>query len=169
MMTWNKKNFQSQGGRNQDEDKDDITRTEPTNMEEEEEEVLKEIQGGGETTATRSEQVSSRSTRLIKEMGACLYKIGLSATEEEYYNTMWKMSKMALDSAGIGGGFIDTSKLHVMKFKEAMAGKDSDKWQKAFDKEHEHMQKHCVWKLLPIKEVPKGSKMLTTTLGYEKG
>ena len=43
---------------------------------------------------------------------------------------MWKMSKMALVGAGIGGGFIDTSELNVMKFKEAMAGKDSDKWQK---------------------------------------
>ena len=75
---------------------------------------------------------------------------------------------MALVSAGIRGGFIDASELHVMKFKEAMAGKDSDKWQKAVDKEHECMQKHHVWEPVPIKEVSKGSKVLTQTWAMKK-
>ena len=135
--------------------------------EEEEEEVLEEIQGGGETT-TRSGQVTTRPTRLIKETGACSYKIRLSVAEEEYYNKMWKMSEMALVGAVIGGGFINMSELHVMKFKEAMAGKDSDKWQKAFDKEHEHMQKHHIWVPVPIEEVLKGSKVLTSTWAIKK-
>ena len=46
------------------------------------------------------------------------------------------MNKMALVGAGIGGGFIDTNELHVTKYKEAMARKDADKWQKAVDEEH---------------------------------
>jgi hypothetical protein len=44
--------------------------------------------------------------------------------EEKYYDTMWKLSETAFVGAGIGGGFVDTSELHVMKFKEAMEGKD---------------------------------------------
>ena len=46
---------------------------------------------------------------------------------------MWKMNELALVSAGIGGGFVDMNELYVMKFKEAMAGKDAKKWQKAVD------------------------------------
>ena len=101
-------------------------------------------------------------------MGTCSYEIRLSAAEHEYCNTMWKMSEMALVSAGIGGGFIDTNELHVMKYKEAMAGKDTEKWQKAVDEEHECMMQHHVWEPVPIEEVPKGSKILTLTWAMKK-
>jgi hypothetical protein len=90
--------FEVGEGENQDEDKDDVTGTELADTEEEEEEVLEEIQGGEDTT-TRSGRVTSKPTRLIEEMDACSYEIGLSAAEEEYYNTMWKMSEMALVGA----------------------------------------------------------------------
>ena len=94
----------------------------------------------------------SRPARLIEEIGTYSYDIRLSAAEEEYYNTMWKMSKMALVGAGISSGFIAMNKLHVMKYKEAKAGKDADKWQKkAVDEEHECMMKHHVWEQVPIK------------------
>ena len=117
---------------------------------------------------TRSGQSISKPTRLIEEMGACSYEIGLSVAEQEYYNVMWKMNKVALVGAGIGGGFIDTNELHVMKYKEAMAGKDADKWQKAVDKEHECMMKHEVWMSMPIEEVPENSKILTSTWAMKK-
>jgi hypothetical protein len=158
-------------GENQDKDKDDVTGMESTvwclDTEEEEDEVLKEVQGG-EDTMTRSGRVTSKLTRLIEEMGACSYEIRLFPAKQEYYNTMWKISKMALVGAGIGGGFIDTNELHVMKFKEAMAGKDSVQWQKAVNEEHERMQKHYVWEPVHIKELPKGLKVLTLTWAMKK-
>lgn len=155
--------FEVGEGENQDEDTDDVTGTE-----EEEDEALEEVQGGEDTITTRSGRVTSKPTRLIEEMGACSYEIGLSAAEQEYYDTTWKISEMALVGAGIGGGFVDTNELHVMKFKEAMAGKDSVQWQKAVDEEHERMQKHRVWEPVPIKELPKGSKVLTSTWAMKK-
>ena len=78
------------------------------------------------------------------------------------------MSEMTLVGAGIGGGFVDTNELHVMKFKEAMARKDADKWQEAVDEEHEHMMKHKVWEPVPVENVPKGSKILTSTWAMKK-
>jgi hypothetical protein len=44
------------------------------------------------------------------------------------------MLETAFVSSGIGGGFMNTSKLHVMKFKEGMAGEDYVKWQKAVER-----------------------------------
>jgi hypothetical protein len=38
---------------------------------------------------------------------------------------MWKISETAFVSAGVGGGFVDTTELHIMKYKEAMMGKDA--------------------------------------------
>jgi hypothetical protein len=81
---------------------------------------------------------------------------------------MWKMSETAFVGAGIGGGFVDTTELHIMKYKEAMAGKDAKKWQKAVDEKHDHMLKHCVWQPVSAKKVPKGSKVLTSTWAMKK-
>ena len=120
-----------------DDEKSEITDTEQADvMDEEEEEPLDGIQEDA-GIVTRSGRAISKPTRLIEEMGACSYEIGLSAAEREYYNVMWKMGEMALVGAGIGGGFVDTNELHVMKYKEAMARKDAEKWQKAVDEEHE--------------------------------
>ena len=41
-----------------------------------------------------------------------------------------------LVGAGMGGGFINTQELHVMEYKEAMAGADADKWSEAVMEEH---------------------------------
>ena len=37
---------------------------------------------------------------------------------------------------GIGGGFLDTSKLKPMKYKQAMSTKDKDQWMKAVEDEY---------------------------------
>jgi hypothetical protein len=114
--------------------------------------------------------VTFQPTRLIEEMGATAspYEIGLSAAEDKYYNAMWKMSETAFVGAGIGGGFIDTSELHVMKFKEAMSGKDKVQWQNAVEEEHQRMVKHKVWEPVSKDELPEGSKVLTSTWAMKK-
>jgi hypothetical protein len=120
--------------------------------------------------ATRLGRVVMKLMRLIEEIGAAASSgdIGLSEAEEKYYDTMWKMSEMAFVGAGIGGGFVDTNELHVMKYKEAIAGKDAPKWEIAVEEEHECMMKHKVWEPVPIEELPKDSKVLTSTWAMKK-
>jgi hypothetical protein len=44
----------------------------------------------------------------------------LTPAEENYYATMKELGEFGLIGAGIGGGFLNTSELHVMKVDEAM-------------------------------------------------
>jgi hypothetical protein len=55
-----------------------------------------------------------------------------------------------------------------MKYKEAMASSDRDKWQKAVDEEHERMLKHNMWKPVLRKDVPEGTKILMLTWAMKK-
>jgi hypothetical protein len=55
-----------------------------------------------------------------------------------------------------------------MKYDEAMAGPDKDKWKQVVKEEHEHMIKTNVFKVVTYKDVPKGSKILTSTWAMKK-
>jgi hypothetical protein len=67
--------------------------------------------------------------RLITEMDAAAndYEIQLVPAEEKYYSAMKELGEFGLIGAGIGGGFLNTSKLHVMKFDKAMTRQDKPK------------------------------------------
>ena len=65
--------------------------------------------------------------------------------------------------AGIGGGFLDTSELKPMKYKEAMSTKDKEQWIKAVDDKYNWMVSQSVWKAVNKKDVPSTAKILTTT------
>jgi len=69
---------------------------------------------------------------------------------------------------GAGDGFLDTSELHVMKYKEAMETPEANEWEKAVDEEHKRMVKNKVFKAVPVQEVPEGSKILTSTWSMKK-
>ena len=64
--------------------------------------------------------------------------------------------------AGLGGGFVNTNKLKVMKFDEAMRT-DKEGWTKAVKEEHDRMVENKVWQPVKVKDVPKGAKILTST------
>jgi hypothetical protein len=74
----------------------------------------------------------------------------------------------ALIGAALGGGFDNTTELHVMNYREAMASAEKDKWVAAMDEEHQQMVHHKVWKAIPPSEVPKDSKIITTTWSNKK-
>jgi hypothetical protein len=108
---------------------------------------------------------------LIEEYGASgydKYSIGLIGAEQQYYKIMLESGEFAFVGARLGGGFMNTSKLHVMKYKEAMASSDHDKWQQVLDEEHERMLKHNVSKPVLRKDVPEGAKILTSTWAMKK-
>jgi hypothetical protein len=118
-----------------------------------------------------SGQAVTKLTCLIEEYGASgydNYSIGLTEAEQQYYKIMCESGEFAFVGAGLGGGFMNTTKLHVMKYKEAMASSNCNKWQKAVDEEHERMLKHNVWKPVLRKDVPEGAKILTLTWAMKK-
>ena len=88
--------------------------------------------------------------------------------ENCYHEAMGEIGELACVGAGIGGGFMNTNELHVMKFDEAMATADKDKWQKAVNEEHDCMTKCNVWKPVKIKEVPEGAKVISSTWAMKK-
>ena len=89
-------NFGVREGENEDDDKSEIANTEQANMVDEEEGPLNDVQVDKGIITRSGRVVISKPMRLIEEMGACSYEISLSAVEQEYYNTMWKINEMAL-------------------------------------------------------------------------
>ena len=70
--------------------------------------------------------------------------------------------------AGTGGGFVNTQELHVMKYEDALKSKDADKWLKAIEEEHDRMVEKGVFEVVPRKDVPAGSKIMTNTWAMKK-
>lgn len=90
--------------------------------------------------------------------------------EQVYYNAMQQVpiGEVGLVGAGLGGGFINTKELRVMKYNEAMQQPDADKWKEGVEREYERMEEHDVFKAVPIDEVPKGAKILSSTWAMKK-
>jgi hypothetical protein len=58
-------------------------------------------------------------------------------------------AECAFIGAALGGGFDNTTELHVMKYREAMESDNKEKWLVAMKEEHERMVKNKVWKAIP--------------------
>jgi hypothetical protein len=136
---------------------------------------------------TMSGRVVRPPSRLIAEMGnlatqghnsAINYEISLSQPEYNFYSVMTQLDgdvgelacmasvkgmEFALVGAALGGGFEDTTQLHVMNYEEAMASDDHDNWMKAMKEEHDRMVAMGVWKAVPPSAVPPNETILTTT------
>jgi hypothetical protein len=73
-----------------------------------------------------------------------------------------------LIGAVLGGGFDNTTELHMMNYCEAMALADKDKKIKAMEEEHDRMVHHVAWKAVPPPEVPDNAKLITLTWANKK-
>ncbi len=130
------------------------------------------------TVTTRAGRTVIAPQRLIAEMSAPAtdgYEIALTMAERNYYEAMKQFpdgefapGEVALVGAGLGGGFENTHELHVMKYDEAMASADKEKWVIAVDQEHDRMDDHKVFKAVPPESVPAGTKILTSTWAMKK-
>ena len=80
----------------------------------------------------------------------------------------YKNVEYACVGLGKVDGFLDTSELHVMKYKDAMKTEEASEWQEAVDEEYKRMEKNKVFKAVPIEEVPEDSKILTSTWSMKK-
>ena len=88
------------------------------------------------------------------------YTALMTASSNEYMpyevvNIALNINELAAVGAGIGGGFLNTSELRVLKYKEAINGPDREHWLKAIEEEHERMVKNNAFKTVKRKDVPK--------------
>ena len=89
-------------------------------------------------------------------------------TFDELIDEFKRKDELAAVGAGIGGGFINTKELHVMKYKEAMSKPDRENWVQAVKEEHDRFLKYGVFKPVKIEDVPRDAKVITTTLAMKK-
>jgi hypothetical protein len=95
--------------------------------------------------------------RLIAEMNPAAndYEIQSTPVEENYYAAMKELGEFGLIGAGIGGGFLNTSELHVMKFDEAITKADKPNWDKVVLEEHDRFMDHTPFESSNRDEIPK--------------
>jgi hypothetical protein len=88
--------------------------------------------------------------------------------EEQEKSKNDNLIEMLCIGARIGEGILHTGELHVLNYKNAMAGDDREDWKKAIDKEHERMIENKVWIPRKLKDLPENAKLLTTTWAMKK-
>jgi hypothetical protein len=54
--------------------------------------------------------------------------------------------------AGMGEGILHIGELHVLNYKNLMAGSDCENWKKAINKEHDRTIENNVWILRKLKD-----------------
>ena len=127
-------------------------------------------------TATRSGRRVQTPRRLTTETGMAAAAAEASncttastEAEETCHATMHHTNadndkpEIACVGAGLGGGFTHTSELRPMKFKEAVAGPESDEWRDAVEEEFDRVIKHNVWEPVKKKEVPANAHVIDST------
>jgi hypothetical protein len=119
---------------------------------------------------TRSGRNVKLPDRLITKMNAAAndYEIRLTPAEENYYAAMKEIGEFGLIGAGIGGGFVNTSELHVLKFDEAMTKTDKPNWNKAVLEEHDRFTDNTAFQAVNKDEIPKDTKIITSTWAMKK-
>ena len=181
-------NDESNDDSNEDDSSESSDNDENNNDEESKVDDNENDDGGWQTTpkkhTTRSGRTVKTPDRLIDQMGTAMGK-SFSNAESNYYGVLAdnddfddnEAATMAITEvckeiaalgAGIGGRFENTQELHVMKFNEAMSKDGKPEWEKAVNEEHERYVKDEVFKPVKIKDVPKDTKVITTTWSMKK-
>ena len=127
---------------------------------------------------TQSGRVSRPPERLIEEIGGMgVAGLNITALEMQYLLYLMNLQMNEYDrndiqfnlvGAGIGDGIANTKELRVMKFKEAMATNDSDKWLEAVEEEYKKMTGMNVWHSVNVDKLPRNSRVLSTTWAMKK-
>jgi hypothetical protein len=80
----------------------------------------------------------------------------------------FRKGELACVGAGLGGGFETTEELRPLKYDEAMATEDREKWTKAVEEEYKRMVDYSVFEPVPRSGLPDGAKILTSTWAMKK-
>ena len=120
--------------------------------------------------------------RLTAQVGGHLEDFQGNAIEMNYLGRMAELDnaeiataavaeeniEISLVGAGVGGGFGKTSELKVMNYQEAMQSPSAADWKVEVKKEKERFDKFNVVTVIPLSQVPKGHKIMTTTWAMKK-
>jgi hypothetical protein len=153
------------------------------------------------TLTTRSGRNVTAPVCLVEEISAMAsnyYGIGLTSSEQGYYDAMHEFgqgkiacmgaglggsmiderfvevtdgsneSEIANVGAGLGGGFEHTSELKVLTYKKAMASENSKRWKEAVKEEHRKMEYYKVFRTVLRTDLPVKAKILTSTWAMKK-
>ena len=71
--------------------------------------------------------------------------------------------KLILVGAGLGGGFVNTTKLKVMNYNEATKGNNKNNWIKEVANEKSRFDGFNALTAVKKKDLPKGAKIMTST------
>lgn len=78
------------------------------------------------------------------------------------------VEELNLVGAAVGGGFGNTTELHVLNYHQAKKSKDWNKWLVAIDEEHARMIKSNVWTVVDKSELKTDQSILSTTWSMKK-
>ena len=162
----------------------------PSIVQEQQEKVLQQTEGGWKTfTTTRSGRVSAPPDRLSPTELGNVAQVDTSKSvdsllheaEQNYYAALRELSCIGVDleelridaeagmvGAALGGGFENTAELRPMKYDEAMLTSDAPEWKKSVKEEFDRMQYHKVFQLIQRSEVPKDANVITSTWAMKK-
>jgi len=77
-------------------------------------------------------------------------------------------TEYSMVGAAVGGGFDNTSELHVLNYRQAMKSADKQEWINAIDEEHDRMMKAHVWKVVDRATLRQEQLILSTTWAMKK-
>ena len=111
---------------------------------------------------------SGASFRDIAAANLAQNTVQLTQAESNYLQYMKEFGEIACVGAGVGGGFDNTTELHVMKYNEAMKSRDKMHWKKAVREEYNRMEENRVWSPVAKSDVPHDAKILSSTWAMKK-
>ena len=124
-----------------------------------------------EIRTTRSGRRVAARERLIEHMQINAETRGVTSADVHYLQRMMDTNEKEFDfmgvGAGVGGGFDNTAELHVLTYKQAMKSKDREEWKKEV-KRKERFDKNNVLTAKKRSEIPKGTKVMTSTWAMKK-
>jgi hypothetical protein len=94
--------------------------------------------------------------------------LGINSELEVLQNNHKDPIKYINVRAGIGGGFMNTLELKVMKCNEAINRPNGEAWKEEVRKEHQRMINNGVIEPVKISKLPKGIKLIDTTWAMKK-
>ena len=132
-------------------------------------EVNDEVNEDYEEEQINNQQKTTRSGRVVKLPGRFreeMENLLLEEVDKKFKKD--ESIELLCVGAGIGEGILHTGELHVLKYKDAMAGNDRDHWKKAIGEEHKRMVDNNVWEPVKIENLPSNAKLLSTTWAMKK-
>ena len=106
--------------------------------------------------------------RLVEQFNLSVEDIGYKKLLELLSGHEYASGEVCVVGGGLIGEFNNTKELKVMKFDEAMDGKDRNKWLKAVEKEFDRFEKNCYFEPIERKDIDPVCTVITSSWTMKK-